>query len=164
MNRSIIKFYYPHGLKVVSAQTYNTFFTVKDLKDEYYVIRDLWDKETFVPYDSPEYMPVLYPLGCLNTQIKTWGGKYICPLDLIIEAMAKCSSVIVGEDRIWFREIIIKFFSNQAPAPFCHNPLKQAYNILYSLHFDLDNLIGMQEALDVTCLKWNPYEMEKIVI
>lgn len=161
MNKEVIKFYHPHGLKVVSTHTFNTFFTLKLLKEEYYILQDFWNKEILVAYDSPEYKPVLYPLGCLNTQIKIQGNRNICPLDLVIEAMAKYSSVILGTDNLWLREIIIKYFSNQAPVPFCHKQIKQAYNILYYLHFDLDYLIETKEALDVTRLKWNPYEYKQ---
>lgn len=162
MEKDVMKFYYPHGLRMVSTQKLNTFFTVKGLEEECYVIEDLWQNKSEVLYTSPDYIPVLYPLGCLNVQLRVNGSGYFCPMDIIMEKFITYSSVILDGNDMWFREALIKFFNNESPIFLTHDPLRMIYSLLYKFHFDLDHLILHGQALDVTQLRWNPYETENI--
>lgn len=157
MEKEIMKFYYPHGLKVVSTKSLNKFFTVLSFEKESYVIEDLWENKMSISYNSPDYLPVLYPLDCLNIHLHVGRGKYICPLEIIMKRIEGYSSVIIDDER-WFCESLVRFFSNESPLMLTHDAMKVVYNLLCSFYFDLDNLINRGEAMDVTKFPWNPYE------
>lgn len=160
MNKEIIGVYFPYKLKVVETKTYNKFFTVKRLEADHYLLEDYWETAIRVSYESRDYIPVLYPLGLLDSVLK-YRNCRLNPLDLIGKLLSVRSPVLrVNEKDVWFRTLIMEFLNDQSSLPFTHKFMRAMYRVFLSLHFDLDQLIEKGEALDVTGLNWNPYEFE----
>lgn len=162
MNRKIMLPYYPYGLRVVSTRNYKETFLIRLLDEDCYVISDYWRKKYKVSYESEDYKPILYPISHVCQTIRT-NNKKVIPIDLICEVIYKhlpfdkenCSI----NDRLWIKEITVNYLNNLCACPFTKEIMNDIYETLYTLHFDISNLIQKGEAEDVTKLSFNPYEV-----
>lgn len=163
MKKEIMKIYQAYGLKAVCNCNPNEFYNIVNLSDQHYSLVDLWERKRIeVPYDSPAYQPLLYPLTQLDRPIKVQ-GRAISPL-LKIKELIDRNKVVTDYAGSWLGNSLLDYFSGKRNSPFPHFLMRIVYRTLYAMHFDLDDQIHKNEAANVLKVKGNPYEQEPLVI
>jgi hypothetical protein len=145
--------YLPFDVKVQSTIT-GTIFTLKGLNDRKNLTS--WGDWCYASFDSAKL--ILHPLSDLTKEIEIKGKKFI-PIDVLSEEFL-CPFYKFGQHTTgWVGFIDTAFGSTKNNMPIymdneimgeCHYFI---YQKLVEWHFDIDNLIGHNLAIDINTLK-----------